>query len=228
MPAATAQDAARIRNGNYVIKWGESSFSFKVHTITSARTDDLIGKRVISRVNPASTTRAWQPFAFLATDGTMMLWHRFDELAGTRQVQACKLLLIGLCRHDDQDWPEYSNSLQFTGPYMDDLQEVHDRRVTVEYKLTCRVCNGALEDADDRTGGVHYNGNCTTELSPSQLRNEALRVERERQEARDRARREEMITQAANARQSGGSFEDVPLAIVANLPRSPFNRDVIR
>jgi hypothetical protein len=219
---ATSNDPTRVPNGVYTISTtsyesAQQTFTFKIHTITQARTADLIGKRVISRM---MSNGGYQAFGFLATTSELRLWQRFASDENADYVKFCRSMLRFMRDQDDVAYNLLRGRIRaYAGP----------TQYTVEFSLMCRVCNGGLRTEDDRVAGIHFNGVCTTDLSPSQIRDENMRLLRDQEAEQLRQRQEVALAEVAEMRRQGrGGFSDVPDAIVARLSRSEINPSVIQ
>lgn len=131
---ATTHEAQAIRNGVYEITVGMSSFSFRISTITQARTEALIGKRVVSRMRADGT---WQMFAFVTQAGTLKLWQRFAEQEGLPYVVMARTLLDSLATYVAGDY-----GVRPSGSF-----RRLERDIEISFTTICRVCNGRVTGA---------------------------------------------------------------------------------
>jgi hypothetical protein len=136
---ATSTTCPGVRNGVYTVSVDGASMTFRISTITQARTTELVGKRVISRL---MSTGDWKMFAFLTETGELKLWQRFHGDTDRPYVQRARTLLTVLDLTEDE-------SYRIGGNLRGLIRDRHSQ-VEIAYTSLCQVCNQNIAASDNR------------------------------------------------------------------------------
>lgn len=152
---ATVDDLPGILNGVYTINDGEEHLTYRIHTVQRG---SLQGKRIIKR---QTVYGEFEGFGFLATDGTLRVWRRFQEHAAReeRYIVWARYLLQALSSNNY--WA--NNSLQFAVQESINLTAREANEVSpeppyttfeIQRSSTCRACNRALTTPSSIDAGL--------------------------------------------------------------------------